>query len=103
MALKPTCYLPLAWHTNCTKRTGATDHEKQHLGKVLLLPPCALVVFAVVKTDHSHSDTFAQYKAYSWIKVSAEDPLWEDRLTRDVDSQLSAKGWTRVPDGVSDS
>ncbi|MBV8827989.1 MAG: DUF4136 domain-containing protein [Acidobacteriaceae bacterium] len=72
---------------------------KRHLGKVLLLMACALALFATVKTDYSHSADFARYKTYSWIKVSVEDPLWEDRVTRAVDSQLSAKGWTKVADG----
>jgi hypothetical protein len=72
---------------------------KRHLWKFLLLLACACVVFATVKTDYSHSVDFGHYKTYSWIKVSVQDPLWEDRITRAVDSQLSAKGWTRVPDG----
>lgn len=72
---------------------------KRHLWKFLLLLASVCVVFATVKTDYSHSVDFGHYKTYSWIKVSVQDPLWEDRITRAVDSQLSAKGWTRVPDG----
>lgn len=72
---------------------------KRHLGKFLLLLASACVVFATIKTDYSHSVDFGHYKTYSWIKVSVQDPLWEDRITRAIDSQLSAKGWTRVPDG----
>ena len=64
-----------------------------------MLLACALAIFATVKTDYSHSVNFGQYKTYSWIKVSVEDPLWEDRVTRAVDSQLSAKGWTMAPAG----
>jgi hypothetical protein len=64
-----------------------------------LLLAFAGVVLAAVKTDYSHSVDFEHYRTYSWIKVSVEDPLWEDRVTRSVDSQLSAKGWTKVPDG----
>jgi hypothetical protein len=72
---------------------------RRPLGKLLLLLACACVVFATVKTDYSHSVNFGQYKTYSWIKVSVEDPLWEDRITRAVDSQLSSKGWTKVDTG----
>jgi hypothetical protein len=72
---------------------------KRHLWKFLLLLASACVVFATIKTDYSHSVDFGHYKTYSWIKVSVQDPLWEDRITRAIDSQLSAKGWTRVPDG----
>jgi hypothetical protein len=38
----------------------------------------------------------ASYKTYSWIKVQAGDSLWGSRIQQDVDSQLAAKGWTRV-------
>ena len=57
------------------------------------------IVYAAVKTDYSHSTDFGQYKTYSWIKVQATDTLWSDRITKDVDGQLSAKGWTKVESG----
>jgi predicted outer membrane lipoprotein len=69
---------------------------KRHFWLFPLLFACAFAVLATVKTDHSHSVDFSHYKTYSWIKISVEDPLWEDRVTRAVDSQLSAKGWTKV-------
>ena len=71
---------------------------RRQFGMFLLLA-CAFAVFASVKTDYSHSVDFANYKTYSWIKVSVEDPLWEDRVTRSIDSQLTAKGWTKVDTG----
>jgi hypothetical protein len=46
--------------------------------------------------DYDHSTNFSQYKTYSWLKVQAGDSLWEDRIQRDIDAQLAAKGWTRV-------
>lgn len=72
---------------------------KKHLRQSLLLLGCACVVFAAVTTDYSRSADFSKYKTYSWIKVSVENPLWEDRVTRAVDSQLSAKGWSKVDTG----
>jgi hypothetical protein len=69
---------------------------KRHFWGVLLLVACALAVFATVKVDYSHSADFSHYKTYSWISVSVQDPLWEDRIMRAVDSQLTAKGWTKV-------
>jgi hypothetical protein len=54
---------------------------------------------ADVKTDYSHSVDFGQYHTYSWMKVEAGNPLWIDRIKRDVDGELSAKGWTRVDSG----
>ncbi|HTU46770.1 MAG TPA: DUF4136 domain-containing protein [Bryobacteraceae bacterium] len=71
---------------------------RRHFGIFLLLA-CALAIFASVKTDYSRSVDFANYKTYSWIKVSVQDPLWEDRIMRSVDSQLAAKGWTKVDTG----
>ena len=69
---------------------------KKYLGILTLLLACALGVLATVKTDYNHSADFGHYKTYSWIKVSVQDPLWEDRISNAVDSQLSAKGWTKV-------
>ena len=71
---------------------------KRHLGKLLLLLVCACILWAKVGVDYSHSIDFSKYKTYSWIKVSVEDPLWEDRVMHAVDAQLAAKGWTKVPE-----
>jgi hypothetical protein len=66
---------------------------------IFVLLACALAMLASVKTDYSHSVDFAKYKTYSWIKVSVQDPLWEDRVMRSIDSQLTAKGWTKTDTG----
>lgn len=72
---------------------------KKHLRNTLLVLGCACVVFAAVTTDYSRSADWSKYKTYSWIKVSVENPLWEDRVTHAVHSQLAAKGWTKVDTG----
>jgi hypothetical protein len=60
----------------------------------------ATLLFAAdVKTDYSHSVDFGQYHTYSWLKVETGDPLWVDRIQRDVNSELTAKGWMEVPSG----
>lgn len=59
----------------------------------------ALVFAADVKTDYSHSVDFGQYHTYSWLKVDAGNPLWVDRIRRDVDAELTAKGWSKVDSG----
>lgn len=59
----------------------------------------ASVLFAAVKTDYSHHANFSQYHSYSWIKAQAGTQLWADRIQRDVDQQLQAKGWRRVDSG----
>jgi hypothetical protein len=65
------------------------------IGSFLIV--CA-VFAAEVKVDYNHSVDFNQYKTYSWIKLKA-DPLWEDRIMGAVDSELAAKGWTKVGGG----
>jgi len=57
------------------------------------------VLLAGVKTDYSRSANFNHYHTYSWIGVKAGNQLWQDRIMRAVDSQLSAKGWSKVPAG----
>jgi len=63
---------------------------------VLLLATAAI---AGVTTDYDRSVNFSQYKTYSWERVQTPDPLWVDRIQQAVDSQLAAKGWTRVDSG----
>ena len=69
--------------------------------KILSLVPAAVLVMlaADVKVDYSHSTDFSRYKTYSWLKVQAENTLWEDRIQRDVDAELAAKGWQKVASG----
>jgi len=57
------------------------------------------LIGAQVHTDFDHSANFASYKTYSWMKVQAGNSLWDDRLTQDVDAQLTSKGWTKVDSG----
>ncbi|WP_263411429.1 DUF4136 domain-containing protein [Terriglobus tenax] len=54
---------------------------------------------AQISTDYDHAVNFSTYKTYSWAHVSAGDGLWEDRIRQDIDSQLAAKGWTKVSQG----
>jgi hypothetical protein len=59
----------------------------------------AVLLFADSKVDYDHHADFSRYHTYSWLKVNATDSLWADRIRRDVDEQLSAKGWTMAPGG----
>lgn len=76
---------------------------RQHAGTMALAALGALgvsVLFAAsIKTDYDHAADFSRYKTYSWIKADAGDSLWVDRITRDVDEQLAAKGLTKVASG----
>lgn len=58
-----------------------------------------LLIAADVKTDYSHSADFSRYHSYSWLKVQAGNSLWADRIQRDVNNELTAKGWTEAPSG----
>ncbi len=59
----------------------------------------ACLLFASVNTDYDKNANFAKFHSYSWIDVKAGDPLWVDRIKSAVDSQLSAKGWQKMPSG----
>ena len=68
---------------------------------------CTLFTLAVVgsafaqhvKTDFDHQAKFDQYKTYSWQEIKPANSLWDDRIKNAVDTQLAAKGWTKVDSG----
>jgi hypothetical protein len=57
------------------------------------------IMMADVKTDYNHSTDFHNYRTFSWLKVDASNSLWDDRIKRAVESQLTAKGLTMQPSG----
>jgi hypothetical protein len=72
--------------------------------KKLRFAPLPLLIFAVclfAKTtaDYDHSVNFGKYHTYSWIGVNVQEPLWNDRITKAIDAQLTAKGWSKVASG----
>lgn len=58
-----------------------------------------LLYAANVKTDYDHSADFSRYKTYSILKIQATDSLWDERIAKALDTELSAKGWSKVPSG----
>jgi Domain of unknown function (DUF4136) len=58
----------------------------------------AMAFAADVMTDYNHQVDFGRYHTYSWIGVKAGG-LWQDRIMNAVDSQLAAKGWSKVASG----
>jgi len=56
-------------------------------------------LFAKTIADYDHSVSFAKYHTYSWIGVTVQEPLWNDRVTKAIDNQLNAKGWRKVASG----
>ncbi len=73
--------------------------RRKVLTSLAFLTSAAFLLAADVKTDYSHSVDFGQYHTYSWLKVDAGNPLWVDRIKRDVDAELTAKGWSKVDSG----
>jgi hypothetical protein len=65
----------------------------------ILLTLSVVVLYAKISTDYEHSANFLNYHTYSWLKVKATDQLWEDRTKRDIDAQLTEKGWQQVASG----
>lgn len=59
----------------------------------------ATCLFAKAIADYDHSVSFSKFHTYSWIGVTVQEPLWNDRVTKAVDTQLAAKGWTKVASG----
>jgi Domain of unknown function (DUF4136) len=64
-----------------------------------LLVGIVCVAYAKVSTDFNHQADFSRYHTYSWIGVHSGNPLWQDRIMAAADSQLAAKGWTKVASG----
>ncbi len=60
---------------------------------------CMIALAADVHTDYDHKADFNRYHTYSWIGVRAGNSLWQDRIMGAVDSQLAARGWTKVNSG----
>jgi hypothetical protein len=71
-----------------------------HYGVAVAALATAGLCIADLKTDYDHNADFGRYHTYSWIQpAKANDSLWSGRITSDVDSALSAKGWQKVPSG----
>jgi len=49
-----------------------------------------------IASNYAPNTNYSQYKTYTWQKISAPDSTWEDSIKGAIDSQLGAKGWTRV-------
>lgn len=65
---------------------------------VMLLAACASS--PTVYTDADPGVNFNSFRSYTWL-ATAQDapPLVQQRIVSDVDAQLQAKGWKRLPSG----
>jgi hypothetical protein len=71
------------------------------MNRLLMLGVVGAVTCLLAKTvvDYDHSVSFSKYRTYSWVGVNVQDPLWQDRVSKAIDTQLSSKGWSKVPSG----
>src|SRR5262249_44102621 len=70
--------------------------SRRHWGLIITTALLSLAAWASVTTDYDHSANFAKYKTYSWGTLQAGNSIWEQRVKNAIESQLAAKGWTRV-------
>ena len=71
--------------------------------KLAYIMPAAMIfagiIYAAVQTDYDHHANFTNYRTYSWIGDSAGNSLWQQRIMSAVDSEMAAKGLTKVASG----
>lgn len=59
----------------------------------------ASTLLADVKADYDHKANFAAYHTFSFYKVQMANPLFDSRVTDAITKDLTARGWTMVPNG----
>jgi hypothetical protein len=52
-----------------------------------------------VRADYSRRIDFSNFHTYSWLRVRAGNSLWAERIRRDVNLDLAARGWREVASG----
>jgi len=90
----------IGWRANCRLRLMEVFVKMRYQVALPALLACAFLAFAAadVSVDYNHQADFGRYHTYSWLGANASG-LWKDRIMAAVDSQLSAKGWQKVPSG----
>jgi len=68
-----------------------------YVGAALMAFAC--LMYAAERTDYDHKADFSRYHTYSWVGVKAGNSLWQDRIMGAVDSDMAAKGFTKVASG----
>lgn len=96
---------PEAGHAYNSNQLSHTPHARLLLNFFPALVAAMLLMFLVacsqmrVRTEYNPSIDFANYHTYTWLKVSAGNSLWADRIRDDVNRQLQKRGWREVPSG----
>jgi hypothetical protein len=89
------------WTTTVREAKMKIRNARIVAGLALVLFGAALAVAAKVESDYDPKANFSQYKTFMWIKKPhMPDPLMDDRIVNAINSELTAKGWTLVPEGA---
>jgi hypothetical protein len=59
----------------------------------------AAPLLAATSTDYDHNADFRSYHTFSFYKVQASNPLFDQRIKDEVTRDLSQAGWHMVPTG----
>ena len=69
-----------------------------------VMPLIAACSAIEVHTDYDAAVDFSHYKTYFWSKTpTTKNPLMADRIVAEIDGQLFAKGWRKVPETQADA
>jgi hypothetical protein len=74
----------------------------------VILPAFVCILFASsfvfahdVQVDYDHSANFSKYRTFTWVqKPEMANPITADRIVKDVNAQLTAKGLRLVSSGA---
>ena len=79
--------LPLgAPHTGLVVASILSMKTLRFISTIFILGATTLLL-ARVSTDYDHAADWSRYRSFSWIKVQAEDPLWNDRISAAVNGE----------------
>lgn len=78
-----------------------TQIARSVAGLFFLLLLAELAFAAKIASDYDPKAPFGDYKTFMWIKKPhMDDPLMDDRIVNAINAELTAKGWTLVPEGA---
>ena len=75
------------------------------LAAAALLAVSAGAMAVSVSTNYIPGTDFSKYRTYRWVLVEGApeiDPISDQQIKQAIDTQLSAKGWTRTEDPGAD-
>ncbi len=74
--------------------------NRKNVGILAVVMVSASAAYASnVRTDYDHTANFANYRTFSWERVSTSNPLNKERAKADIQRDLRTMGWQLVPSG----